>query len=78
MTGATLVGKHNSLEVANRLLNYYQNRIQQNMSFILDTETAGETVSVEVSEGVFRNTVIESLETDLTGGFITTAVTAGA
>lgn len=78
VTGATLVGKHNSLEVANRLLNYYQNRIQQNMSFILDTETAGETVSVEVSEGVFRNTVIESLETDLTGGFITTAVTAGA
>ena len=75
---ATLVTSTNSFNVAERFFNYYQNRIEQNISFVVENETVGARASIEVEKGNFKDTVIERLETNLTGGFVTKAVVVGA
>lgn len=77
VTDATLVSGSNALAVAERVYSYYQRRIEQTISMALGTEQVGQTVEVETLYGELRAGVIESLETTLTGGFITRAVIVG-
>lgn len=72
---ATLVS--DGATVAERLFRYYQQRIQQNINFVLGNESPGRLVAVEVAEGEMRYAVVEKLDTDLTGGFVTKAVVVG-
>ncbi len=73
---ATLVSSSNSANVAKRIFDYYQMRIEQD-SLVLDNEVAGGIVNVETSEGLYRKAIVESLRTNLTGGFVTKAVVIG-
>ena len=75
---ATLVTSTNSSNVAERLFNYYQNRIEQNISFVVENETVGARASIEVAKEDFKDAVIEKMETNLAGGFVTKAVVIGA
>lgn len=77
VTDATLINNKNSLYVAQMLLNSYQKRIEQNLSFVLNRETVGSNASVEVYKDYFKNAVITKLETDLVNGFVTKAVVIG-
>lgn len=76
---ATLVGRANSAAVADQIFNYYQNRVEQEVSFVLgsQTETVGKVAEIEIFPGTFREAIIESLEINLTGGFRTKGVVAG-
>lgn len=77
VTDATLINNKNSLYVAQMLLNSYQKRIEQNLSFVINRETVGSNASVEVYKDYFKNAVITKLETDLVNGFVTKAVVIG-
>ncbi len=77
VTYATLINNKNSLYVAQMLLNSYQKRIEQNLSFVLNRETVGSNARVEVYKDYFKNAVITKLETDLVNGFVTKAVVIG-
>ena len=77
ITDATLISASNSEATAQRILNYYQKRIEQEISFIFNNVACGETVDIEVYEDVYKKAVIKSMETDLVNGFITKAVVVG-
>ncbi len=74
---ATLVSGNNAQDVAQRVYDYYQRRIEQTVSMVLDTEQVGQTVEVETLYNELRAGTIESLETDLTGGCVAKAVIVG-
>ncbi len=75
---ATLISPAAAPAVAERVYQYYQHRIQQTMRFVLGEEKAGFASSVETSPGVYRDAVIESLDIDLSGGYVTKAVMSDA
>jgi hypothetical protein len=77
VTDATLISGDNAEDIAQRVYDYYQRRIEQNVNLILGTEQVGQTVEVETLYSETRAGAIESLETTLTGGFITKAVVVG-
>lgn len=74
---ATLISSSNSLEVAKRLFDYYQMRIEQGLTFVVEDEIVGGVANIEIAEGEYRKAVIEQLQTDLTGGFVTKATVIG-
>lgn len=73
----TMVDSSNALQVAQNLFNYYQYRIEQNLSFVMKDENTGALADIETEYGVYRGSIIESMDTSLTGGFVTKAVTIG-
>lgn len=77
LNDAKLVNTTNGKEIANRIFNYYQKRIQQEIYVILDNETVGRIAEVEVYDDTYRNSMIKSLDIDLVGGFVTKAVVIG-
>ena len=44
---------------------------------MMKEETVGLLADIETEYGVYRGSVVESMDTDLTGGFVTKAVTVG-
>lgn len=74
---ATLISSANSADVAKRMFDYYQMRIEQNITFVIDNEVVGGVVNVETSEGEHRKSIVEKLQTNLSGGFVTKAVVIG-
>lgn len=74
---ATLVSSANVQVVAERVYGYYQRRIEQTVPMKLDAEQVGQTVEVETLYNELRAGTIESLETSLTGGFLTKATIVG-
>ena len=74
---AYLISSQNSVAIAEHVFNYYQNRIQQNTDLILEDELVGNIVETEVMNNEFRKAAIESIETDLTGGFISSIRSVG-
>lgn len=62
--GAFFVSPGTGQEAAQRVLDYSQKRIEQELFFELGQEKPGALVSVEVSKNTFRNAVIESMEID--------------
>ena len=74
---ATLISPAVAPAVAERIYQYYQRRIKQTMRFVLDSEKAGFASSVETSPGTYRNAVVESLDINLSGGYVTKAVIVG-
>ena len=77
ITDATLISEANAGEIAERLLSFYQMRIEQEVSFVLGEEAPGGSVSVEVQKDVWREGVVTSLSTDLMGGFVAKGVILG-
>ncbi len=73
----TLIHGTNSNEIAQRLLDIYQYRIEQSLSFVLDKESVGDLADIETEYGVYRGAVVEKLDIDLTGGYVTKAVVVG-
>lgn len=74
---STLLNSANAKSAAQRLFDYYQYRIEQDISFVMKEETVGLLADIETEYGVYRGSVVESMDTDLTGGFVTKAVTVG-
>lgn len=72
-----LINPNNSLMLSEHLLAMKQYRIEQSLNFALDGEAVGNLADIETSYGVYRGSIIESLDTNLTGGFVTKAVTVG-
>lgn len=72
-----LINSSNSTELAQHLLDMMQYRIEQSLSFVLDGEAVGNLADIETGYGVYRGSIIESLDTDLVGGFVTKAVVVG-
>ena len=44
---------------------------------MMQEEQVGLLADIETEYGVYRGSVLESMDTDLTGGFVTKAVTIG-
>ena len=74
---STLLNSTNAEKAAQRLFAYYQYRIEQDISFVMQEEQVGLLADIETEYGVYRGSVLESMDTDLTGGFVTKAVTIG-
>lgn len=77
LADATLVNTENGKEVAQRIFNHYQKRIQQDISVILDNDAVGKIANVEVYPDNYRQSIIKSLDIDLVGGYVTKAVVIG-
>lgn len=67
---ATLVSNNNVQAVANRVYNYYQNRYQGEGTIVLDDEEPGQMKIMDSMNGRQVEGIIESLDIDLTGGFL--------
>lgn len=74
---ATLVSPAAASDAAQRLYDYYQLRIEQNLSFALGEERPGECVSVMTLYDTVKTGRVEQLSTDLMAG-TTKAVIVGA
>lgn len=77
LENATLVSTGNALCVAERIFSYHQKRIEQNMECVLSNETVGGIADVEINPGTYRQGVIERMEIDMIGGYLTKAVIVG-
>lgn len=74
---STLLDGDNAFETAQRLFDYYQYRIEQSISFVARGEAVGQLADIETEYGVYRGSVIESMDIDLVGGFVSKVVTVG-
>ncbi len=72
-----LMNASNSSEIAQRLLDIYQYRIEQSLSFVLGSECVGDLADIETEYGVYRGAIVEKLDIDLVGGYIAKAVVVG-
>lgn len=64
-------------ELAQRVYDYYQNRITDSGDIILSDEKAGDWISLQNASGKSLVGVIEQISIDLTGGFIAKVETHG-
>lgn len=71
ITDVQLINKNNVAEIANRIYNYYKYRLEQEISIVLSNETVGMGINVETMNNYYTKGIITSLETDMTGGFVT-------
>lgn len=72
---ATLVSKENATEVVNFLYEYYQYRLNHELKIILVNEKVGNYSTFQSNR--LASAVIQSLDIDLTGGFIANAKAIG-
>lgn len=80
INSCTLVNDKNALEVAKRVYDYYQMRIEQSFSIIPSEglERPGVAIGVEVGYNQIRPAVIESSTTDIYGGHISKLKVVGS
>lgn len=75
---STLLNVYNAKEAAQRLYDYYQYRIEQSLKLVINgDETVGQIADVETEYGVYRGSIIENMDINLCGGFVTKVVTVG-
>lgn len=74
---AILVCTTRGQRVADKLLEYYQNRLEDSGSVILSSESVGDSVSLHMAGAKAIDGIVESLDIDLTGGFIGKAKITG-
>lgn len=75
---STLLNSDNAKMVAQRLYDYYQYRIEQSIKLVINgDETVGQIADVETEYGVYRGSIIENMDINLCGGFVTKVVTVG-
>ncbi|MEL7654749.1 MAG: hypothetical protein AAGU75_02445, partial [Bacillota bacterium] len=67
---ATLVSNTNAQDVADRIYDYYQNRYQGEGPIVLGDEEPGQMKIMDSMNSRQLEGIIESLDIDLTGGFI--------
>ncbi len=77
LENATLIASEKARETAERIFAYHQRRIEQSIGFVLNGETVGGIADVEISPDVYRQAVIERMEIDMFGGYLTKAVVTG-
>lgn len=65
---ATLISKDNVFSVINYLYDYYQYRLKHELKIILQNEKVGNFSTIQSSK--LASTAIQSLDIDLTGGFL--------
>lgn len=68
--GATMVSAKSAPDVAKRLYDYYQLRYQDSGSILLSSDQVGQRVMLESMDGQRIDGIVESLEIDLTGGYL--------
>lgn len=78
VTDATLISDNNAKEVADRILNYYQNTYKMSVEFKIDDESISDTAIVETLYNQKLKGNIKKLDIDLTGGFIANASIIGS
>lgn len=76
VTGATLISKHNAMDVATTLFEHYQYRLNHEMKIICEDEKVGNYAAVK-NKGNMLAVVFNSLSIDLTGGFLATCKGVG-
>lgn len=74
---ATLISDSNALETAQRLFDYYQNRLQDEGRIILRNEKCGDLVVLDSLHEQQIQGYIEKLDINLTGGFIANTTIVG-
>lgn len=74
---ATLTGSAAAKAAAKRLYDYYQNRFRIQFQMTPGTETVGDHVVVDSLNRERLRGIIESMEVDLTGGFLSTVTITG-
>lgn len=67
---ATLVSTNNARAVAQRLFNYYQKRYEDTGDIILQNEEVGKMVTMESLSNKSIKGIVESMDINLTGGYI--------
>lgn len=67
---ATLVDTTKAQTVADRLLAYYQNRLEETGSILLENEKVGELTGIMTMYNQQIDGIIESMDVDLTGGLL--------
>lgn len=78
VTDATLISDNNAQEVADRILNYYQNTYKMNVDFKIEDESISDTAIVETLYNQKLKGNIKKLDIDLTGGFIASSTIIGS
>ena len=73
---ATLVSKTNAFGIASYLYNFYQYRLKHKLKIIYGAEKVGSFSVIENKNGL-ASAILESLDIDLTGGFIATIEATG-
>jgi len=74
---ATLVSAANANDIAERIYNYYQKRYEFNFEVVANGEENGDYVMVNSLRGEYLRGGIESMEINLTGGFLANIKLAG-
>lgn len=75
---AYLVSSSNSAAVIQKAYDYYQNRVKQEFSTIYTDDRTGTQVEIDTIYETTKTAIIESLEINLTGGFVQKVVAVGA
>lgn len=70
VNAATLISESNAKDVAVRMFEYYQRRYQHNFRLITNREKVGDYVVADSLRGEKLRGSIESMNIDLTGGFL--------
>lgn len=78
VTDATLISDNNAQEVADRILNYYQNTYKMNVDFKIEDESISDTVIVDTLYNQKLKGNIKKMDIDLTGGFIASSTIIGS
>ena len=78
VTDATLISDNNAQEVADRILNYYQNTYKMSVEFKIDDESISDTAIVDTLYNQKLKGNIKKMDIDLTGGFIASSTIIGS
>lgn len=78
VTDATLISDNNAQEVADRILNYYQNTYKMNVDFKIEDESISDTTIVDTLYNQKLKGNIKKMDIDLTGGFIASSTIIGS
>lgn len=78
VTDATLISDNNAQEVADRILNYYQNTYKMNVDFKIEDESISDTAIVDTLYNQKLKGNIKKMDIDLTGGFIASSTIIGS
>ena len=78
VTDATLISDNNAQEVADRILNYYQNTYKMNVDFKIEDESISDTAIVYTLYNQKLKGNIKKMDIDLTGGFIASSTIIGS
>lgn len=70
ITDVPFIHPTNAAEIAGRIYNYYQQRLIQKAKIFVPSDEVGDTVLIESQANRMISGIVERMETDLVGGFL--------